>query len=352
MKSFGLIPDGRTARLFVLENARGLRAEISDYGGTIVRLLAPDRRGTPGDVVLGFGSVEGYTAHRGYFGAIVGRSGNRIAGGTFQIDGERVTLATNNAPGGIPCHLHGGHRGFDKVLWAAEPFAGEHGPALRLRYRSPDGEEGYPGNIEVTAVYSVTADNALRVDYTATTDRATPVNLTNHAYFNLAGEGAGDVLGHELTLHASGFTPVNAGLIPLGMIAPVNGTPFDFRSPQRIGARIETDNEQLRHGLGYDHNFALDAGGGELAPAATVFEPNSGRVLDITTTEPGIQFYSGNHLDGSLVGKTGRPYPFRTGFCLETQHFPDAPNHPTFPSTILRPGQTLRSTTVYRFGVR
>jgi aldose 1-epimerase len=374
MKFFGRTPDGRDAHLYPLQNRGGFRAEISDYGGTLVRLLAPDREGAFADVTLGFDSVERYAAHTAYFGALIGRHGNRIAGGRFSLDGHTYSLAQNNAPAGIPCHLHGGNRGFDKVLWHAEPFRARDGEALRLRYRSPDGEENYPGRLDVTVVYTVAEmENALRIDYEATTDRATIVNLTNHAYFNLAGEGRGDVLGHRVVLHASRYTPVDAGLIPLGQLAPVAGTPFDFRTPHAIGERIDADDEQLRRGHGYDHNFVLDQtfAGTDLRPdassstdqtkavsqhpphlAATVFEPQAGRTLEVLTTEPGVQFYSGNFLDGSLTGKSGQRYPRRSGFCLETQHFPDAPNQPAFPSTVLRPGETYRSTTVYRLGTR
>ena len=349
MTDFGKIPDGRRARLFTLRNDHGFRADISNYGGALVRLLAPDRRDEFADVVLGFDSVEGYAAHSDCLGVLIGRYANRIANGTFSLDGIAYSLAQNNRPAGIPCHLHGGLRGFDKVLWAAEPIVTTAGPALHLRYHSIDGEEGYPGNLNVTVVYTVTADNALRIDYTATTDRPTPVNLTNHSYFNLAGAGSGDVMGHVLTLHATRFTPVDAGLIPLGHLTPVAGTPLDFRSPHPIGQRIETDDEQLRRGAGYDHNFSIDGADGTLIPAAIVTDPASGRSLEVLSTEPGVQLYTGNFLDGSHLGKAGRRYGRRGGFCLETQHFPDSPNRPEFPSTILRPGRTFHSTTVYRF---
>ena len=360
MESFGQTPDGLTAHLFRLENATGFHVEISEYGGTIVRLLAPDRHGKLKDVVLGFDTVEEYVAHSPYFGCVVGRYGNRIAGGRFALDGQTYLLAKNNHPGGMPCHLHGGARGFDRVMWKPETRSAAGGEALRLEYRSADGEEGFPGNLDVCVTYTVTADNSLQIDYTARTDRATPVNLTNHSYFNLADEGASEVLGHVVTLNASQYTPVNAGLIPTGEIALVAGTPLDFTSPHSIGERIERAHEQLRFAGGYDHNFILEAGGGapgvrrsgELALAATVIEPQSGRILEVLTTEPAVQFHSGNFLDGSLVGKNGRVYRRRSGFCLETQHFPDSPNQPSFPSTILHPGETLRSTTVYRFSAR
>jgi aldose 1-epimerase len=355
VQPFGQTPEGRTARLFTLQNSRGFRVDVTDYGGAVVRIIAPDREGQLGDVALGFDSVEGYVAHQSFLGALVGRCGNRIAHGRFTLDGVTYPLALNNTPGGIACHLHGGLRGFDRVMWEAEPQTTAAGPALRLRYRSRDGEEGYPGNLDVEVTYTVTADHALRIDYVATTDRATPVNLTNHSYFNLAGEGRGEVLGHALTLHAARYLPVNAGLIPLGELAPVADTPFDFRAPHTIGERIGRSHEQLRHGSGYDHTFVIDGWeqqAARLRPAATVFEPQSGRLLEVLTTEPGVQFYSGNFLDGSFVAKHGHRYARRTGFCLETQHFPDSVNQPAFPSVILRPGETYRSQTVYRFSAR
>ena len=352
MKPFGVTAAGKAAHLYSLEQANGVRVEITDFGGAVVRLFVPDRTGRLADVVLGFDSVEPYAAHQSYFGALIGRVGNRLGGGQFALEGRTYALAQNNQPAGRPCHLHGGVRGFDKVLWQAERIAADSGPALRLRYRSPDGEEGYPGNLDVEVRYTLTAAPALRIDYTATTDRPTPVNLTNHTYFNLAGEGAGDVLAHEVTLCASRYTPVNAGLIPTGEIAPVAGTPFEFRTPHRIGERIAQPHEQLGFGSGYDHNFVLEARGGSVSLAATVCEPKSGRLLEVLTTEPGVQFYTGNFLDGAIPGKSGHYYGRRTGFCLETQHFPDSPNQPAFPSIILRPGETLRSTTEFRFGVR
>ncbi|MES2695287.1 MAG: aldose epimerase family protein [Verrucomicrobiota bacterium] len=350
---FGTLPGGRPARLFTLQNASGFRADISDYGATVVNLFVPDRHGQMADVALGFESVEGYVAHKSYFGAIIGRCGNRLAHGRFTLDGRRYTLATNNTPADIPCHLHGGLVGFDRVLWRAEPFSGPDGPSLLLHYRSPEGEEGYPGTLDVTVTYTVTGDNALRIDYEARTDAPTIVNLTNHSYFNLAGEGMDDVLGHIVSLNCPAYTPVTAGLIPTGQVAPVAGTPFDFLAPHTIGERIESSNEQLRFAGGYDHNFVIThAQPQTLDLAATVLEPRSGRLMEVLTTEPGLQFYTGNFLDGTCAGKKGHAYPRRGGFCMETQHFPDAINQPGFPSVILRPGATLRSTTAYRFRIR
>ncbi len=349
---FGQLPDGRDVALYSLVNAHGMKADVTTYGAIIVRLFAPDRAGRWDDVVLGFNDVADYVKASPYFGALIGRYGNRIAHGRFTLDGQTYTLATNNGPGGIPCHLHGGRTGFDKVLWTAEPLLVDNTPGVKLRYASKDGEEGYPGNLDVTVHYWLGNDNALRIEYHAVTDAPTPVNLTQHSYFNLKGEGNGDVLGHMLTLHASRFTPVNAGLIPTGDLADVAGTPFDFTTPHAIGARIDAANEQLKLGGGYDHNWGLDRSEETLALAATVYEPVSGRRMEVWTAEPGIQFYSGNFLDGAHVGKSGRPYPHRSGLCLETQHFPDSPNQPSFPNTILRPGQTYRTTTLYKFSAQ
>lgn len=346
--AFGYAPDGTEVRLYTLTNAHGLRATISTYGGTLTSLLTPDRNGQPGDVVLGFDSVAGYTSPQylqagPYFGALIGRYGNRIGQGRFSLEGRTYTLARNNGPNS----LHGGQRGFDKVLWTAEPGTSPYGQTLTLTYFSPDGEEGYPGNLSVQVVYTLTPDNALRLDYSATTDQATPLNLTNHSYFNLHHGHAPDALGHELTLHADRYTVVDDTLIPTGELRPVQGTPFDFRQPHTIGARIG----QVPGG--YDHNWVLAA---QQRPrpqlAASVYEPVSGRTLEVLTDQPGVQFYSGNFLDGSLQGKGGTVYGPHYGFCLETQHFPDSPNQPHFPGTILQPGHTFRSTTEYRFGVR
>lgn len=352
MKTFGQLPDGRKTHLYTLENASGFRADISDFGGIVVNLFVPDKNGRVADVSLGCKNAAEYLEASSYLGALIGRYGNRIAHGKFTLDGETYTLATNNAPGGIPCSLHGGKVGFDKVLWKATPSVKDGNPALVLNYVSRDGEEGYPGNLAVQVTYTVTPQNELRIDYEATTDKATPVNLTNHTYFNLHGEGEGTILDHVLMLRAGKTTPVNAGLIPTGEIVPVAGTPLDFTTPHVIGERIEADNEQLKLADGYDHNWVLDKGDDELALIATVHEPTSGRFMEVLTTEPGVQFYSGNFLDGRIEGKSGKTYPKRSGFCLETQHFPDSPNHPHFPSTILRPGETLRSTTIYRFSVK
>lgn len=354
---FGRLPDGRAVEQFTLRNAQGVEVRAITYGAIITHLFTPDRAGRRADVVLGFDSLAGYLGRAGgespYFGAVVGRYANRIAQGRFALDGRTYTLARNNGPNS----LHGGTRGFDKVLWTPEPFESDSGAGVHFRYTSRDGEEGYPGTLQVRVTYTLTADDALVVDYEATTDEATPLNLSQHTYFNLRGTDGGsgaqpDVLDHVLTLHAAGFTPVDTTLIPTGEIAPVAGTPFDFRTPTAIGARIGQDHPQLRHGGGYDHNWVLDRGGRTgLVRAARLSEPTTGRTLEVQTTEPGLQFYSGNFLDGTLTGKGGRRYGHRTGLCLETQHFPDSPNQPRFPSTILRPGETFRSRTVFAFGV-
>ena len=350
--AFGQLPDGREATVYTLVNAQGARADITNYGAIVVRLFVPDRSGRLDDVVLGYNSVGDYVRNSPYFGAIVGRVGNRIAHGRFTLDGQTYALANNNVPNGIPCHLHGGNVGFDKVLWSARPTVVDGAPTLELHYRSADGEEGYPGNLDVTATYTLGSDNSLRVDYRATTDRATPVNLTQHSYFNLKGEGRGDILDHVLQLNARRFTAVNAGLIPTGDLAAVSGTPFDFTSPHRIGGRVGASHEQLKLAGGYDHNWVLDSQSGQLELAAIASEPTSGRTLEVWTQEPGIQFYCGNFLDGTATGKSGQPYPHRSGFCLETQHYPDSPNQPAFPNTILRPGQIYRTTTIFKFSAR
>jgi aldose 1-epimerase len=335
-----------------LQNDKGMTVEIMDYGGTIRRMLVPDRDGKPGDVALGFNDIASYEKDSPYFGCLVGRFGNRIADGRFTLDGKIYALAKNNEPNGIPCHLHGGERGFDKRMWKAKPVARDGMQGLKLEYSSKDGEEGYPGNLDVVVQYWLTPGNALRMEYEASTDKATPVNLTNHNYFNLNGEGDPTILDHELTILASQYTPVDKGLIPTGGIAPVADTPFDFTKPRAIGERIDDKNEQLEYGGGYDHNFVLDGKAGTMRKAALVFAPQSGRVLEVWTEEPGLQLYAGNFLDGALTGKSGKPYPFRSGFCLESQHYPDSPNQPNFPSTILRPGETYKTVTEYRFSRR
>lgn len=342
---FGRTRDGVAVDLYTLRNSAGMQATITNYGGIVVSLEVPDRKGVPGDVVLGFDKLDGYSSDHPYFGAIIGRYGNRIAKGRFSLDGVEYVLARNNGEN----HLHGGLRGFDKVVWEARPQQPTSGSALELRHVSSDGEEGYPGTLTATVTYTLTDSSELRIDYLATTDKATVVNLTNHSYFNLGGQGTRDVLGHVLQITADGYTPVDAGLIPTGKVAPVAGSPFDFRTPTPIGARIGAAHEQIERGGGYDHNFVLNGDAGTLRRVARVTEPTSGRVLELLTTEPGLQFYSGNFLDGRIVGKGGKVYKHRFGFCLETQHFPDSPNRPEFPSTVLRPGQRYRTTTLYRF---
>ncbi len=345
--SFGTTAEGRAIDIYTLRNAKGLELRVTNFGGIITSLKTPDRAGRMDDIVLGFDSLAPYLAGTPYFGAIIGRYGNRIAKGRFTLDGETFTLATNNGQN----HLHGGVRGFDKVDWDAEPFERAAERGLIFHYTSADGEEGYAGTLKATVTYTLNDDNELAVEYVATTDKPTPVNLTQHSYFNLAGAGNGDILQHQLMIAASHYTPVDSTLIPTGVIAPVEGTPFDFRTPTAIGARINGTDAQLKNGLGYDHNFVLDRTGSDLELAARVSEPTSGRTLEMRTTEPGIQFYSGNFLDGTIKGKGGKVYPYRGGFCLETQHYPDSPNQPSFPSTILRPGQEYRTRTVFTFGV-
>lgn len=349
---FGTTADGTPVDVYTLTNAHGLRLRAMTYGATVLSLEVPDREGKLADVVLGYDTLQEYIADSPYFGAVVGRYGNRIAKGAFTLGGKTYSLALNNEPGGIKCSLHGGSRGFDKVVWKGEGLVRDGAQGVRFTHVSPDGEEGYPGNLTVSVTYLLTDADEWRVIYELQTDKATPVNLTQHSYFNLEGEGSGDVLGHELQIRAAAYLPVDAGQIPMGEIAPVAGTPFDFTTSQPIGARVNDRHEQLAVGGGYDHTWVLDSQDGSLALAATVHEPVSGRVLDVLTTEPGVQFYGGNSLDGSLTGKSGKPYRSRDGFCLETQHYPDSPNQPSFPSTILEPGVLKTSTTVFRFGTR
>jgi aldose 1-epimerase len=343
---FGATADHSPVDLYTLRNHHGMEARIMTYGGIVVSLKTPDRAGKFDDVVLGYDRLEGYLKKNPCFGALIGRYGNRIARGQFSLNGTTYKLAINNGAN----HLHGGLKGFDKVVWTARPVEAPNGPALHLTYFCKDGEEGYPGNLAVTAIYTVTEDNALTVDFTATTDQRTVCNLTHHSYFNLA--GCGDILGQVVHINADHFTPVDGGLIPTGEVRSVAGTPFDFRQPTPIGLRInDPRDEQIKLGNGYDHNFVLVKQTGELARAARAADPATGRVMEVWTTEPATQFYTGNFLDGSILGKGGRVYARRSGFCFEPQHYPDSPNQPSFPSTELRPGETYRNTIAYKFSV-
>jgi aldose 1-epimerase len=345
-KPFGKTSDGQSVDLFVLTNKGGAEASITNFGGAVVSVKVPDRNGKLADVVLGYDTLDGYVNDKAYFGAIVGRYGNRIAHAQFVLDGKTYTLAKNNGDNS----LHGGIKGFNKAVWAAKTLSAKDGQSLELSYLSKDGEEGFPGNLKVTVTYTWTDANALKIEYSATTDKKTVVNLTNHSYFNLAGEGSGDILDHVLTIEADQFTPVDSGLIPTGEFRDVTNTPFDFRKPTGIGARINQDDEQLKLGGGYDHNFvlrmAMDHGE---SLAARALEPASGRVLEVWTTEPGVQFYTGNFLDSKTPGKGGHSYPRRSAFCLETQHFPDSPNQPKFPPVVLNPGERYHTITTYKF---
>lgn len=345
---FGTTEDGTAIDRYTLSNANGMKVQITNYGGIVTSILVPDKNGKLADVVLGYDNLEGYLKNNPYFGCIVGRYGNRIARGKFKIDGKEYSLATNSGPN----HLHGGLKGFDKVVWTAKEIRSQQTVGLELSYWSKDGEEGYPGNLAVTVAYTLSNDNALRIDYQATTDQPTICNLTNHSYFNLKDAGATPILDHELLLDADYITPVDSTLIPTGKLQPVAGTPFDFRTPTTIGARIDAEDEQLRFGRGYDHNFVLNGQPGTLRRVGKLSEPTSGRLLEIWTTEPGIQFYSGNFLDGSITGKNGTVYQFRHGLCLETQHYPDSPNQPNFPTTILKPGEKYQTTTIYKFSIQ
>ncbi len=336
---FGNMPDGTKVEIYTLEEV-GVKARIMTYGARLVSLEVPDRSGKIADIVLGYDSFAGYTTDKSYFGAVVGRYGNRIAHATFSLDGKRYDLPANDGVNS----LHGGITGFDKLLWQGHEIP--HG--VELTVISKDGDQGYPGTLTARVRYTV-EPHALKIEYSATTDKDTVLNLTNHSYFNLAGEGQGDILNHLVTIPADRYTPVDSGLIPTGELAPVAGTPLDFRKSTAIGARIKDDNEQLRLGRGYDHNFVLNGKAGVLHEAARVVEPTTGRVLTVETTQPGVQFYSGNFLDGTVHGKQGHVYNLRDAFCLETQHFPDSPNHPKFPTTELKPGQTYDQVTVFRF---
>ncbi len=343
--AFGKTKAGEPVDLYVLTNANGMEVAITNYGGRVVSLKVPDRTGKFADVVLGFDNFDGYLGNDPYFGALVGRYANRIANGRFTLDGHEYHLAQNDGKNS----LHGGLKGFDKRVWRAKDASANGVPAIQLAYLSADGEEGYPGTLTVTVTYTLTAKNELRIDYLATTDKPTVLNLSNHSYFNLAGEGHGDILSHLATIYADRFTPVDATLIPTGELASVAGTPLDFRTETAVGAHINADNEQIELGRGYDHNFVLNRTGGGLYMAARIVEPSSGRVMEVLTTQPGLQFYTGNFLDGTIHGKGGKVYGRRSAFCMETQHFPDSPNKPQFPSVVLNPGRHFTSTTVYRF---
>ncbi|MBV8550455.1 MAG: galactose mutarotase [Acidobacteriaceae bacterium] len=342
---WGAMASGEQIDLYTLRNQRGMQATITNYGGRLVTLKTPDRNGHFDDIVLGFDNLDGYLHKNPYFGALVGRYANRIANAQFQLDGKTFELARNNGE----CSLHGGIKGFDKVAWQTRESETSNGPVLELTYVSKDGEEGYPGTLTATVTYSLTEQNELRIDYAATTDKNTVLNLTNHSYFDLSGQGRGNILDHVVTIYADRFTPIDRHLIPTGELRNVQATPFDFRKPTRIGDRIDGEDEQLQLGRGYDHNYVLNGPDNQVSPAARVSDPRSGRVMEVLTTQPGVQFYTGNHLDGVANGKGGSVYGFRSGFCLETQHFPDSPNQPAFPSTELKPGQRYRGTTIFRF---
>lgn len=345
---FGRMPSGEEVQIFTLSNKSGIEAEITNYGGIVVSLKTSDRAGRFADVVLGYDTLDGYTKDQAHFGGIIGRYANRIARGKFRLNGKEYTLARNEGEN----HLHGGVCGFDKAVWRAKNVSDNGTDALELKYLSSDGDEGYPGSLNVRVIYSLTGQNELKIDYAATTDRETVLNLTNHSYFNLLGGAKQDVLQHQLFLNADRFTPMNAGLIPTGEFVEVKYTPFDFTKMTDIGARIGQDDPQLKYGKGYDHNWVVNSAGGSVSLAARVYEPKRGRTLEVHSTEPGIQFYSGNFLDGTIRGKRGEAYSRRHGFCLEPQHFPDSPNQPVFPPTTLKPGREFRSKTIFKFGVQ
>ena len=347
-RKFGVTTNGETVTQYTLTNSQGASASFINYGGILTSLIMPDRNGKFQDVVLGFNSLADYENKSPYFGCLVGRYGNRIAKGHFTLGGHNYQLALNNNGQS----LHGGLKGFDKVVWKATPLETKQGPSLKFSYISKDGEEGYPGELSITATYTLTNRNELKLVFRAKTDKPTIVNLTHHSYFNLAGQGSGNILNHVVTIHANKYTPVDDVLIPTGTLAPVKGTVFDFRKPMAIGARITQNDQQLKFGQGYDHNWVADKLHGHLGLIAKVEDPKSGRVMEVLSTEPGVQFYTGNFLDGSLTGKEKAVYHFRNGFCLEPQHFPDSPNHSNFPSTVLRPGETYKNTIIYRFSTK
>jgi aldose 1-epimerase len=343
--SFGKTAAGENVDLYTLRNTKGVEATITNLGGIVVSLKVPDKNGKFDDVVLGFNDLDSYLKPHPYFGALIGRYGNRIAKGRFTLNGVEYKLAVNNGEN----HLHGGIKGFDKVIWTGRESRTKAGPAVTLTYLSKDGEEGYPGNLNVTVVYTLTNNNELKIDYSATSDKDTVTNLTHHSYFNLAGEGNGDILNHQVLIRATRFLPTDAGSIPTGELRRVTGTPFDFLKLTAIGARINQDEEQLKLGNGYDHTWIINGRPGTLRLAAQAYEPTSGRRMQVWSTEPGMQFYTGNFLDGTLTGKAGKIYQRRSGFCFETQHYPDSPNQPAFPTTTLKKGTTYRSTTIYKF---
>ncbi|MFO1487306.1 MAG: aldose epimerase family protein [Verrucomicrobiota bacterium] len=345
-KDFGKTADGQTVEIFTLRNAKGMEAQIMTYGGIVTSLKVPDRNGKLDDVVLGYDNLGPYLTNNPYFGALIGRYGNRIANGMFTLDGHTYSLPQNNGPN----NLHAGPNGFDRVVWeSTKALATDRTASLKLSYLSKDGDQGFPGNLKVTAVYTLTEDNALRVDFSATADKPTVVNLTHHSYFNLAGQG--DILNHEVVINADRFTPVDANQIPTGELRPVKGTPFDFTTARKIGERIDDNDEQIHLGAGYDHNWVLNKKPLEMGFVASAYDAGSGRFLEVFATEPGTQFYTGNFLTG-MTGKYGQTYPRRSGFCFEPQHFPDSPNKPKFPSTVLRPGQVFKSTLIYKFSVK
>lgn len=348
VENAGVLASGDSVKVYTLKNAAGMEVSIMDLGGTITKWTAPDKDGKFADITLGSNTPQDYLTTTKYLGALIGRFGNRIAKGKFSLDGNEYTLPVNNGPNA----LHGGLKGFNAVIWKAIPIEGAE-PGLKLTYLSKDGEEGYPGNLNVEVVYTLKADNSLTIDYTATTDKNTVVNLTNHAYFNLKGEGKGDILDHEIVLNADKFLPTDAGLIPTGELKPVVGTPFDFTTAHLIGERInDTTDIDIKLGGGYDHCWVFTDQSNKLKSVAMVTEPVSGRTMEVLTTEPAVQFYTGNFLNGSATGKSGVKYERRYGFCLETQHFPDSPNQAAFPTTVLKPGETYKTTTIYKFGVK
>lgn len=348
-KIFGvLLPTGEQVYSYTLKNKNGMEASIINYGATVVSLTAPDRNGKFEDVVLGYDSLEGYINDKSYFGSIVGRYGNRIGKGKFSIDGNNYQLTINNGEN----HLHGGINGYNKVFWNAEPAKTDSSQSLKLTYVSPDGEQGYPGTVTLQVVYTLNDKNELQIDYTGTTDKPTILNPTHHSYFNLTGNPENTILAHELAINAENFTPVDNGLITTGELAKVENTPMDFRKTEKIGLRINENFEQLKFGKGYDHNWVLDNFNGKVQTAVTLYDSTSGRLMEVLTDQPGMQFYSGNFLDGTIKGKNNIQYKFRTGLCLEAQGFPDSPNKPNFPSVRLNPGKTYKQTTIYKFSTR